>query len=303
MTLAHARANRAIALVCIAYFLYASGDAALKYIGTALPVGTIMTCAGAVMVMLSLIALGLRRQIPTLWTTPKWRLHLLRMATVGALACLATNALRTVPLPDFYGIIFMSPFLVGIFAHFFLHEEIGRHRIIATIIGFIGVIILAGPHFAEFHLGYVLVTIQLFIVAVHVMIVRKIGAGDPWPLLTFFPGLGIFLVGLAQFAIHPVLPDLSWLPMLSLYAVAIWAGQIAFSLAFATTPLTAILAPYLYTQMVWALLFSMVIFHQPPTTATWIGGSIIVLSGLGNILYERHLRRRHIMSVRVTKPT
>lgn len=303
MTLAHTRAKHAILLACLAYFLYATGDACVKFIGGALPVGTIMTIVGAIMIGLSFISLALRRQVPALWTTPKLKLHLTRTLIVGCLACLAVNALRTVPLPDFYGILFMSPFLVGILAHFFLREEIGAHRMVATAVSFIGVLILAGPHFNDMNIGYLLVFIQLFGVAAHVMVVRKIGAGGPWPLLTFFPGLGVFLVGLVQFIGNPVWPEAVWLPLLAVYATAMWGGQIAFSLAFTLTPLTAILAPYLYTQMVWAVLFSLLVFHQAPTPTTILGASIIILSGIGNLLYERHLRRIHAISMRATKPT
>jgi drug/metabolite transporter (DMT)-like permease len=304
MTLAHARANRAILFACMAYALYSIGDAVLKYIGTALPVGSIMTTAGAVMVTLSLAALLIKRhRLGTLWGSPKIKLHLARTVVVGALATLATHALRTVPLPDFYGIIFMSPFLVGILAYFILREEIGLHRVLATVVGFIGVMILAGPHFSDLNAGYILVFIQLFIVAWHVLIVRKIGTGDPWPLLTFYPGLGILLAGMIQFVPNPVIPDPVWWPWIGLYAVAIFAGQFAFSTAFTITPLTTIIAPYLYTQMLWGVLFSVFVFHQPISETTLIGGTIIIASGIGNLLYERRLRRLHLLSIRASRPT
>lgn len=298
MTLAHARANQAVLLVCLAYALYSMGDATLKYIGTTLPIGTIMTMAGAIITGLSFLALVIAGKVPQLWRSDKRRLHIMRAFIVGGLAYLATHALRTIPMSDFYGILFMSPFLVGIFAYFILKESIGVHRVIATIAGFIGVIILAGPHFNDVNPGYIYAFIQLFLVAAHVLLVRRLGTRDPWPLLTFFPGLGILIVGLVQFVLAPVLPPVEWIPHLTLYALAIFGGQIAFSLAFTLTPLTSIIAPYLYTQMLWGVLYGYVLFHNIPTPTTAIGATIIIISGIGNLLYDRHLRRRAFMQAR-----
>jgi drug/metabolite transporter (DMT)-like permease len=292
MTLAHARANRAILFICAAYALYSTGDAILKYIGTDLPVGTIMMVGGGIMTALSVLALAVAGKIPEIWRSEKRILHMTRMVIVGGLAFCATNALRTIPLSDFYGILFMSPFLVGIFAYFFFKEEIGVHRVIATIGGFVGVIILAGPHFNDVNPGYIYAFLQLFLVAAHVLLVRRLGTRDPWPLLTFFPGMGIFIVGLFLFIPNPVWPDIEWMPILTVYALAIFVGQIAFSVAFAITPLMAIIAPYLYTQMLWGVLFGIFLFGHVPTPTTAIGASIIITSGICNLLYERYLRRR-----------
>ncbi len=301
MTIAHQRAQTAILLACTAYALYSCGDAILKHIGEAVPVGVIMTIGGSVIVTLSLIALATRGQIDRIWTTPKRRLHLIRACIVGALACLATYALRTVPLPDFYGILFMSPFLIGLFAHFYMGERINPVRLSATIIGFIGVIILAGPHFDHMNVGYILVFIQLFGVAAHVICVRKLGTGDPWPLLTFFPGLGILAVGLVQLAIHPVWPDPVWVPLIVMYGCMIFLGQICFSRAYTTTPLLAIIAPYLYTQMLWGVLFGVFIFNQMPPSTTWIGAGLIIIGGMVSLGYERHLRRVHLRGLRAVE--
>lgn len=301
ISLAHRRAHQAIAFALIAYTLYSTGDALVKILGHIHGPGLIMMCNGAIICGLSLLGLIYKKQVPTLWQTPRLKLHLTRSCIVGILVLLALTALQRVPLPDFYGILFMSPFIVGLFAHFLFHEEIGVHRIVAIVVGFIGVTILAGPSFAHMNFAYALVLLMMFIVAAHVLVVRKLGIDDPWPLLSFFPGLGMLMVGIPLFIVHPEHLELNVIPLLIMYSLCIFFGQIAFSKAFTITPLMAIIAPYVYTQMLWGVFYSVVIFHQPPTLTTAIGGGIVILSGIGNLLYERHLRRRHLLGARATQ--
>lgn len=297
-SLAHKRAKQAIVLALIAYAFYSTGDALVKILGVTQGRGLIMTFNGLLICGLSAACLAWTGQIRALYTTPKLKLHLIRSLIVGTLVFLALTSLQHVPLPDFYGILFMSPFVVGLFAHFLLREEIGVHRILAMITGFIGVIILAGPHFTNMNTGYTLVFIMLFVVAGHVLVVRKLGTDDPWPLLPFFPGLGMLIVGVPMLIFHPEWPKPDVLPLLILYSLCIFLGQIAFSRAFTITPLMAIIAPYVYTQMLWGVFYSAILFHQWPTPTTWIGAVIVMASGLGNLLYERHLRRLHLLGAR-----
>lgn len=299
LTLAHRHANQAIMLAIIAYACYSTGDALVKLLGSAHGKGLIMTCNGLLICGLSLAFLAAKRQAPALWQTKHIKLHLTRSCIVGALVFLALTALQHVPLHDFYGILFMSPFVVGLFAHFLLKEEIGPHRIVTIIVGFIGVTILAGPSFTHLNIGYIFVVIMLFVSAGHVLLVRKLGTADPWPLLAFFPGFGMLIVGLPMLIAHPEWPRLDTIPLLVIYAVCILGGQVAFSKAFTITPLMAIIAPYMYTQMLWGVMYSAILFHEYPTTTTVIGAGIVIASGVGNLLYERHLRRLHLLGAAV----
>ncbi len=297
-SLAHKHAQQAILFALIAYAFYSTGDALVKILGTMQGIGVIMSVNGAIICTLSLLALAVQKKLHTVYTTPRLKLYLLRACIVGALVFLALTSLQHVPLPDFYGILFMSPYVVALFAHFILREEIGWHRMIAMVVGSVGVTILAGPHFTNMNPAYALVFLMLFIVAGHVLVVRKLGTEDPWPLLPLFPGFGMLGVGIPLLMMNPEWPRLDVLPLLIFYSLCIFLGQIAFSRAFTITPLMAIIAPYVYTQMLWGVFYSAVLFHEWPGMTTWIGAAIVIASGAGNLLYERSLRRRHLFSAR-----
>ena len=59
-------------------------------------------------------------------------------------------SLTVLPLATATALFFVTPFLITIFAHFFLKEEIGIRRWSAVIIGFIGVYIILNPNFSNF---------------------------------------------------------------------------------------------------------------------------------------------------------
>ena len=59
-------------------------------------------------------------------------------------------SLTIMPLATATALFFVTPFLITIFAKFFLKEQIGPRRWLAVIIGFIGVYIILNPDFSNF---------------------------------------------------------------------------------------------------------------------------------------------------------
>ena len=60
-------------------------------------------------------------------------------------------SLTVLPLGFATALFFVTPFLITIFAHFFLKEEIGPRRWSAVAVGFIGVYITLNPDFRNFN--------------------------------------------------------------------------------------------------------------------------------------------------------
>ncbi|GIS66218.1 MAG: hypothetical protein CM1200mP5_0020 [Candidatus Pelagibacterales bacterium] len=60
-------------------------------------------------------------------------------------------SLTVLPLGFATAFFFVTPFLITIFAHFFLKEEIGIRRWSAVVFGFIGVYITLNPDFNNFN--------------------------------------------------------------------------------------------------------------------------------------------------------
>ena len=59
-------------------------------------------------------------------------------------------SLTVMPLATATALFFVTPFLITIFAKFFLKEQIGPRRWLAVIVGFVGVYIILNPDFSNF---------------------------------------------------------------------------------------------------------------------------------------------------------
>jgi len=58
-----------------------------------------------------------------------------------------------------------------------------------------------------------------------------------------------------------------------------------------------VLAPFSYSQMLWATALGYAIFNTIPDTPTWIGSAIIIASGLYILHRERILQQQRALAV------
>ena len=294
-TLAHRHARQAIGLALIAYAMYSTGDMLAKWLGAFYTPAPMLVFNGLFLCLISTLWLRRTHPLAALWQTPRLGLHLFRSLIVGVLSLMAMTALNLIPLSDFYGIVFMSPFLVVILAKFLFREHIGWHRLAAIGIGFIGIILLAQPQFSDPNIGYLLTFLAVFIIAAHVLTVRRIAGKDPLPLLSFYPGLGMIIVGGPMLLALPQMPAIAHLPEFLLYAVTLFIGQICFAMAFARTPITAVVAPFVYSQMLWGIFYGYIVFHHVPGITTIIGAAIVMGAGLFMILMDARIQRPRLL--------
>ncbi len=68
-----------------------------------------------------------------------------------------------------------------------------------------------------------------------------------------------------------------------------WIGHLFLIMAHRLTP-AATLAPFVYTQLIWAMAAGFFVFSDVPARVTLIGAGIVVLSGLYLIYRERTMK-------------
>ena len=61
------------------------------------------------------------------------------------------GAIRTIPLADAIALIFFDAVIVVLLSAFFFHEKVPAGRIIASLVGLGGVILVVQPGFGEFY--------------------------------------------------------------------------------------------------------------------------------------------------------
>jgi drug/metabolite transporter (DMT)-like permease len=103
-----------------------------------------------------------------------FKLHIMR-AFIGITAMsLFFISLRYVPLVEMQTISYSSVFFISILSIFFLGEKIGHRRIIAIIVGFIGVIVILKPTTAIFSNYSILPLIASLFLSMAVIVLKKI---------------------------------------------------------------------------------------------------------------------------------
>jgi drug/metabolite transporter (DMT)-like permease len=216
------------------------------------------------------------------------KLHIVRAFLVLGTAYFMVASLKTLPLADFYGIIFIMPFMVMMMAVLLLKEHVGWRRWTAAAVAFLGVLIIAGPQFNNIGQGIIFAFMGAFFAAANIIALRKIGHGLPLALYGIYPFtlLIVFsMIGLiATDSYVPV--RIEDVPMFLTHGPSVVFAMICMSTGYAKAPETAIVAPFNYTQIIWGILFGWIFFQNLPTTTTWAGLSLVVLAGLYSLWRE-----------------
>lgn len=203
--------------------------------------------------------------------------HALR-AIIGALAlglcCLSVNIMT---LAENTAIMFCEPLFFLPMAYFLLKEKVDKNRWIATLVGFIGLLIIVQPGMDSFRLhAFVPMAAAILFAYLCVMAKQMISTEHTLTLLFYF-GLGTSVfagIFLPFFWVSPTLHELGLLILLGVGANLI---QVCLFRAYAATDASA-LAPFRYTEFLFAGTFGFLFFGQIPDLSILFGAGIIGLS-------------------------
>ncbi len=283
-----------IALVVFGYFAFSVADLCSKklqesysiyqVLGTSSSIGLIITS------LWLFIGYGKRAFFPA-----NLKLHLIRALMVLGTAYFMVRSLQTLPLADFYGIIFIVPFLVMILAVALLKETIGWRRWMAAVVGFLGIVVLAGPQFDHIGEGIVCALIGAFCAACNIIALRKIGAKGPVPLYGVYAFAAIAGFNLSMMVATGVFKPyaVEYLPYFLIHGPIVILGILGTSMGFAKAPEAVVVAPFQYTQIIWGVLFGWFFFQALPTANTWIGLALVIGAGLYS-LWREYRRAHHL---------
>lgn len=282
---------QAAILALTAYFLFSVADISAKVLTSTYPV----SLCSFIPALIATLGLGFRILHQKGWNgfkTKKWKLHAARSVLMAAMVLLCVTALKTVPIADFYCIIFLSPFLILCISRFICHEHVPLYRTLVISMAFVGVIIAIGPRFSDLTIGYLLVAISTVFGSSNVFLVRKMGREEYAPLYGFYPLLTICLVNLPFVIQHipTTIQPVDGVIFLG-YGLALIGAHTLLPMAFSMAPSTSTVAPFHYSQMLWGILSGIFLFENPPQTSTFIGGGIIMGAG-ALLLWKERLNLR-----------
>lgn len=185
---------------------------------------------------------------------------------------------------------FTSPLFVTVFAMFFLKEKRSNVKIAALLIGFSGAMLVVDPFSVHFNIYLLFASFSACAWAVSMIFTKKLAANQKPLTVVFF--LSLTLIPLSFLLALPVWknPALAEWFFVLLFALIATLSQIALSKAFAYADLMTLM-PFEYSQLIFAGIFSYIVFGDIVTTNTILGGLVIIASGYILIRSERRKRR------------
>lgn len=279
---------RGVLMMCFAVLCFATMNTFTKELrGSDLPVSEIIW--GRYFFHFALILLFFPRRIPTLLNTADKGLQIARSILVLLATACMFIALGLMPLADAVAITFAGPLLIVVLSATFLREAVGPRRWTAVIVGFIGMLVIIRPGAGAFQFAALLPVAVAFFYALYQIITRLIShRSDPLNMLTYTALVG----ALAMSVIVPFdwqTPTVQQWLMLIAAGFLGGLGHYAIIKAYERSE-AALVAPFAYTEIVWATTLGWLAFGDFPDLFTFVGTAIIIASGL-YVLQRERIRR------------
>ena len=283
--------QRGILLMCCALVCFACLDTTGKWLGRHVPVWEVVWSRYVGATILALIFTNPWRATGSLRTS-RPILQSFRALLLFGSTLFNFLALRHLQLADTMSIAFALPLVLSLLAGPILGEWVGPRRLIAILVGFIGVLVVVRPGVGTMQPGMIYSIGSLFCYAFYNMFTRMLAATDPSTTTTFFSSISGVVI------LTPFVPwfwqwPQSWGVWLGLAAMGAFGGfgHYLLILAHGRAP-AAVLAPYVYTQIVWMTALGFIVFGDVPGFYTAIGAGIVVTSGLYLFYRERVVKAK-----------
>ena len=295
---------KGIILILLAMTVFSVQDGIMKHIFTFVSLYEVYLIRTLVSFLLILVFLKLTKK-PIVFKTQYPLLTFCRVILFFFGFSSFYISLTVLPLGFATALFFVTPFLITVFAHFFLKEEIGIRRWSAVVVGFVGVYITLDPDFSNFNYLSLLPIFCAFCYSLSMIIIKKTSDKDSVYTQTFtfyfgaiiFSTIFYFIIGDGQYNTtdHPASQFIfrEWFVDLEssiLFMVATGlTASVAFLLLFTAYRVAspAVVSPFEYSILLWSLLIGWIYFDEMPLLNTVIGILIIVSSGIYIFMREK----------------
>lgn len=283
---APAQILRGIFIYCFTMLAFAGLDTSAKYAGHFLPPVEVVWVRFLVHVVLALLILRPWRDW-SLYRTRRPLLQILRSLFLVGSTLFNFAALQSLQLDQTISIGFSAPFLIAALAGPLLGEWAGPRRWIAIGLGFVGVLVITAPGGAGFKPAMLLSLGSATSYALYILMTRLLSSTETSASMLLISAAvpALVLIPIAAPVSQPP-PDLIVALCLFLTGFCGLFGHWCVILAHKLAP-APVLAPFMYTQIIWALILSAVVFGQWPAPRTLAGTGIIVASGIYLLYRER----------------
>jgi len=284
--------------------IFSLQDIAVKGMGGHYPILEIVIFRGLVAMPITLLFFRLegRKGLPT---TKQHKLEYVRGLFLFLSYTTYFMGLAALPLAEIAAIRFSAPLMITALSVVLLSEKVRPSRWIALSVGFIGVLIIVKPGSANFNIGSIFILLSTLFYALSAILTRRLRATDSSATMAYYSSLfylvAAFILAPLAIAVGPTPdapPSIAFLfhawampTLLDLVIMAglglVWAGGMYFMARAYSLALASVVAPFEYVSLPINTMWGLVLWHQFPTLATWVGAGLTLVSGLYTLYQDQ----------------
>jgi len=278
MALFKSNAANGVCIMILGAGVLSMNDAATKYLAETYPMGQV---------------LGLRQSVALLvilayvWWSGSWEKlrinHRSGQAWRAAVHCgsavLIIWALTLLPIATVTAIVFSSPLVVLIFSMRFLGEGVSWQRWVAVIIGFTGVLVIVRPGGVSFEWALLVAVSAAIVSGFRDLLTRRLSRTDTSISMLFWASALLITLSFLTipFGWHPLtLSGSFWFIINGLLN----AGAHFLMIEALRLGDAALVSPFRYSAILWAILTGFIVWNQLPDTFTVVGAAMLIISGI-----------------------
>ncbi|HEY4166832.1 MAG TPA: DMT family transporter [Reyranella sp.] len=232
------------------------------------------------------------------WESQRIHGHFWRTAMGTTSMVLGFYAVSMLPLADATALAFSQPLFSVVLAALVLREKVRWRRWSATLVGFIGVLVMVRPGSGSLQPGAAVALLNALASATSILLVRRLSDSEkPLMILTQFAIFSTLL--LAGPAIWFWKWPSAWGWTLAIgVSISATVGQYFWVQAFAVGEMSAV-APFDYLRLPFAVFVGWMIWSEMPVIWTYVGAAIVIASALYIAYRESQIMRERRAAERV----
>jgi len=196
--------------------------------------------------------------------------------------------IATLPFAKVYILISLAPILLTVFGVIFLKEKVKWIRWAAVIFGFLGVVVVINPQKLEYGFYFIFPLLCAVFICIRDLYTKNMKSNFHSLQIAFMTSFIVTLLfGLLTFYKFYQF-SLIEVGILLIASIFLSLGYI-FAVATIKVALVSTTSTFRYSVIIWGIIYGYFMFDEIPKLNTFIGGLMIIVSGIIIILREKQL--------------
>jgi drug/metabolite transporter (DMT)-like permease len=251
----------------------------------------------SVIMLLPFIAMGRVRP----WASKRIAGHFWRTFMGTCSMVLGFYAVSMLPLADATALAFSQPLFSVMVAALIAGEKVRWRRWGATIVGFLGVLVMVRPGADSLQPGAIVALANALTVAISIFLVKRLSDSEtPLMILTQFAIFSTLLLAVPAIWVWRWPDAWGWTLAVGV-SLSATVGQYFWVQAFKAGEMSAV-APFEYLRLPFAVFVGWLIWGEMPVIWTYVGAAIVIASALYIAHREAQLARERLRAARLKSP-